>query len=227
MLNYLHHRHSLPVHANNLLAPFVKCLPCLFSCVFFFHAEWDTSTSIKFTDNSCRVYNALLASVFAESSAFCGNEDVLHAVIYHQLRKAGQPHTRIAREQALANNRVDIVLYGNDVAGNFSATQMKPVAAIEVKGGAYGTRNALRDEIDASGYCADMDKLKPEAARGVESWFICVDMPELGRAISPAKVELVSEQCALHGLSFAYYCQGENQFFVAHPKKQPVAVGTH
>ena len=170
-----------------------------------------------------RITNALLASLLAESSAFCGKEDVLHAVIYHQIRKAGQPHTRIAREQKLSNNRVDIVLYGNDVAGDFSVTQKKPVASIEVKGGAYGTRNALREEIDASGYCADMAKLRPEAAKGVESWFICVDMPELGRAISPAKVELVSEQCTLHGLSFAYYCQGEEQFYVSHPKKQLAA----
>lgn len=169
------------------------------------------------------ITNALLASVFAESSAFCGKEDVLHAVIYHQLRKAGHPHTRIAREQSLAGNRVDIVLHGNSVAGDFATTQKKPLAAIEVKGGAYGTRNALRDEIDASGYCADMAKLKPEAAKGVESWFICVDMPVLGRAVSPLKVDLVSEQCSAHGLSFAYYCQGEDQYYVSHPKKQLVA----
>jgi len=166
------------------------------------------------------ITNELLASVFAESSAFCGKEDVLHAVIYHQLKKAGHSHTRIAREQALASNRVDIVLHGNNVAGDFSAMQKKPLAAIEVKGGAYATRNALKVEIDTSGYCADMAKLKPEAAKGIESWFICVDMPELGRAISPAKMQLVSEQCTLHGLNFAYYCQGEDQFYVSHPKKQ-------
>lgn len=169
------------------------------------------------------ITNELLACIFAESSAFCGKEDVLHAVIYHQLKKAGHSHTRIAREQALASNRVDIVLHGNNVAGDFSAMQKKPLAAIEVKGGAYGTRNALADTINLSGYCADMAKLKPEAAKGVESWFICVDMPELGRAISPVKMQLVSEQCTLHGLSFAYYCQGEDQFYVSHPKKQLAA----
>jgi hypothetical protein len=137
------------------------------------------------------IANEFLASVFAESSAFCGKEDVLHAVIYHQLKKAGYPHSRIAREQALAGNRVDIVLHGDGVAGDFASTQKKSLAAIEVKGGAYGTRNALKDEIDASGYCTDMTKLKPEAAKGIESWFICVDMPELGRAISPAKAQRV------------------------------------
>ena len=169
------------------------------------------------------ITNALLASVFAESSAFCGKEDVLHAIIYHQLVKTGHSHTRIAREQSLDSNRVDIVLHGNSVSGDFTATQKKPLAAIEVKGGAYGTRNALADTINTSGYCDDMAKLKPEAAKGVESWFVCLDMPELGRAISLTKAQLVSEQCSLHGLSFAYYCQGEDQFYVSHPKKQLVA----
>jgi hypothetical protein len=169
------------------------------------------------------ITNELLASIFAESSAFCGKEDVLHAVIYHQLKKAGHPHTSIAREHALSGNRVDIMLHGDSIAGDFSTTQKKPLALIEVKGGAYGNRNALKDEIDANGYCADMPKLKPEAAKGIEAWFFCVDMPELGRAVSPLKMELVSEQCSAHGLAFAYYCQGEDKFYMSSPKKKLAA----
>lgn len=166
------------------------------------------------------ITNELLASIFADSAAYCGKEDVLHAMIHHRLKKAGFPHERIAREQALNNGRVDIVVYGDGVSGDFSSTQKKPLASMEVKGGAYGNRNALKDEIDASGYCNDMAKLKPEATRGIESWFLCVHMPELGRAISPLKAELVSEQCAAHGLAFAYYCQGEGKFLVSRPRQK-------
>ncbi|MDP2852180.1 MAG: hypothetical protein Q8O23_02120 [Gallionella sp.] len=175
--------------------------------------------------------NELLASVFADSSAFCGKEDVLHALLYHRLLGAGYSHNRLAREQPLGNNRVDLVLFGNDMTGDFSDTKKKPLVAIEVKGGAYGDRNALKDTIDASGYCTDMAKLKPEVARGVESWFICVDMPELGRAVSPLKVTLVAEQCAKHGLAFAYYCQGEATFQVSNSKQKlatfPIAEATN
>lgn len=170
------------------------------------------------------ITNELLASVFADSSAFCGKEDVLHAQIYHRLLGAGYAHTRIAREQALSGNRLDLVLFGEDVVGTFAGTNHKPLAVIEVKGGAYGTRNALNDTIDASGYCSDMAKLKPEAARGIEAWFICVDMPELGRAVSPAKVGLISEQCTAHGLALAYYCQGEAMFHVSRPKQKLTAI---
>jgi hypothetical protein len=166
------------------------------------------------------ITNKLLAAVFADSSLFCGKEDVIHAIIHHQLVKSGVPPQRIAREQALSGNRVDVALYGQDVNGDFATTQRKPLAAIEVKGGAYGYRNALKGEIDATGYCKDMAKLKAEATKGVECWFVCVDMPELGRAVFPLKVELVSERCAAHGVSFAYYCQGESCFYVSRPREK-------
>lgn len=166
------------------------------------------------------ITNNLLAAAFADSSLFCGKEDVVHAIIYHQLVESGIPPQRIAREQALSGNRVDVVLYGQEVNGDFATTQRKPLVAIEVKGGAYGYRNALKGEIDRTGYCKDMAKLKVEATKGVECWFLCVDMPELGRALSRLKVELVSERCAAHGLSFAYHCQGESCFYVSRPRQK-------
>lgn len=166
------------------------------------------------------ITNDLLAAVFADSSCFCGKEDVIHAIIHHQLMKSGISPQRIAREQPISGNRVDIVMFGDGVHGDFATTQHKPLAAIEVKGGAYGNRNALADEIDASGYCNDMAKLKVDAKSGIECWFLCVDMSELGRAVSPLKIELVSEQCAAHNLSFAYYCQGEQRFHVSRPHQK-------
>lgn len=166
------------------------------------------------------ITNNLLRAIFADSSLFCGKEDVIHAIIHHQMTRARISPLRIAREQALSGNRIDVVLFGDGVSGDFATTQQKPLAAIEVKGGAYGYRNALKMEIDASGYCKDMTKLKAEATRGIECWFLCVDMPDLGRAVSPLKLTLVAEQCTIHGLSFAYYCQGEASFHVSRPTQK-------
>lgn len=170
------------------------------------------------------VSNTLLAAIFAETAHFCGREDVIQAIIYHQMLKAGISPQRVAREQTIGKNRVDIVLFGEEVKGDFATTQCKPIAAIEVKGGAYGDRNALKDEIDSTGFCKDMTKLKVDAGRGIECWFLCVDMPELGRAISPLKVGFVSEQCAAQGLSFAYYCQGDEYFYSSRPGQQLIRV---
>lgn len=166
------------------------------------------------------ITNNLLADVFADASLFCGKEDVIHVIIHHQMVKSGISPQRIAREQILSEGRIDITLFGEDFGGDFAAAKRTPLAAIEVKGGAYGNRNALNDEIDASGYCKDMAKLKGDVAKGIECWFLCIDMAELGRAVSPLKIELISEQCATHGLSFAYYCQGEAYFYTSRPKQK-------
>lgn len=76
------------------------------------------------------ITNELLASVFADSAAFCGREDVLHAVIYPRLTKAGFSHVCIAREQPLSSNRGGYRAYGDDVAGDFATTQRKPLVVI-------------------------------------------------------------------------------------------------
>jgi hypothetical protein len=91
------------------------------------------------------ITNDLLAAVFADSSLFCGKEDVIHAIIYHQLRKAGVSPLRIAREQALSGNRVDIVLFGDQVHGDFATTTEVPLAAIEVKNVTVLLHDCLRN----------------------------------------------------------------------------------
>lgn len=167
-----------------------------------------------------QITDQVLSAVFADASQFCGREDVIHAIIHYQLTQAGIAPVRIAREY----NKCDVVVFDNNVNGNFSTTDCKPLVAIEVKGGAYNSRNALTDQINQFGYCSDMAKMKPWAAKGIECWFICVDMPELGRAVSDKKAELVAEQCQAHGLSFAYYCQGEGHCYVLRPRKKLMAV---
>lgn len=167
-----------------------------------------------------QITDKLLSAVFADASQFCGREDVIHAIIHYQLTQAGIPPVRIAREY----NKCDVVVFGNNVNGDFATTDCKPLVAIEVKGGAYNSRNALTDQINQFGFCSDMVKMKPLAAKGIECWFICVDMPELGRAVSAKKAELVAEQCQAHGLSFAYYGQGEGHCYVLRPRKKLMTV---
>lgn len=167
-------------------------------------------------ESPVQITGQLLSAVFSDASQFCGREDVIHAIIHYQLTQTGTSPVRIARE----HKTCDVVVFSSNVNGDFANTDCQPLVAIEVKGGAYGTRNALADRIDKSGYCDDMTKLQPLAARGVECWFICVDMPELGRAVSAKKVELVAEQCQNHGLCFAYYCLGEDHYYVLRQREK-------
>ena len=156
-----------------------------------------------------------LASIFCDTDMFCGKEDVIHAIIYHHLLESGLFPSQVAREQPVSTNRIDVVVFDEQVQGQFKNTYLLPRVAIEVKGGAYGNRNALNDEISSDGYCKDMDKLEKEVANGIASWFICVDMPELGRAVTREGVNKIHSQCKKRKISFAYYCQGEENYFYA------------
>lgn len=155
----------------------------------------------------------IFESFFAESNLFCGSEKTLHALFCHNLVKNGFDHRTISREFRLGKSPVDVVLMNAD-----SAQGDHPKAAIEFKGGAYGNRNALYDTIDASGHCSDLDKLEPYAKMDIECWFVCVDMAELGIALSGNARQLVAEECRKRNIRFAYYCQGENHFLVTGPR---------
>ncbi|TPH13940.1 hypothetical protein [Litorilituus lipolyticus] len=140
---------------------------------------------------------------------------MIHAITYGSLIGSGILPIQIAREQPISSSRLDLVVFDKQINGQFYQSNLLPKAAIEVKGGAYGNRNALHDEISSNGYCADMDKLEKEALKGVESWFICIDMPELGRSINLNRIADIYAQCKSRHISFAYYCQGEDSFFNA------------
>jgi len=156
-----------------------------------------------------------LTSIFSDSNLFCGKEDVIHAITYRSFIDSGVLSSQIAREQPISSSRLDIVVFDKKIKGQFYKASALPEMVIEVKGGAYGNRNALHDEISSNGYCTDMDKLEKEAERGIESWFICIDMSELGRAIDPTRLTDIQTQCKNRNISFAYYCQGEDSYFNA------------
>jgi hypothetical protein len=149
-----------------------------------------------------------LASFFSESNHFCGTEKSLHALYCHHLLENGVNPRLISREYTLGKLRIDVVLLDE------ATTAAKPRVALEFKGGAYGNRNALVDTISQDGHCPDLDKLRPLAAAGVECWFVCVDMRELGVALDEAARAAVSRQATAQGIRFAYYCQGDAHFMV-------------
>ena len=159
------------------------------------------------------ITKSILSAIFGEANEFCGKEDVLHAIIYRQLILSGLSPLQIAREQPISSSRIDVVVFDKSIAGQFHKTSVLPRLAIEVKGGAYGDRNALNDEICSDGYCKDMEKLEKEVSNGLDSWFICVDMPELGRAVNEGLIRKIHKQCAKRKISFAYFCQGGNSYY--------------
>jgi len=154
-----------------------------------------------------RIIEQQFPGFFSDANAICGAEDTLHALFSHHLIMSGIDHRAICREYRLDRSPVDLVIF--DKAPNDDGM---PQVAIEFKGGAYNTRNALFDTIDAAGHCRDLDKLQPFADAGMACWFVCVDMAELGVALNDTARRRVAEQCRKRRIRFAYFCQGEDRF---------------
>lgn len=150
-----------------------------------------------------------LSGFFAEADAVCGSEATLHALFSYHLIMCGIDHRTVYREYRLGKSPVDIVML--DKAPEHGG---KARLAIEFKGGAYNTRNALFDTVDAMGRCHDLVKLQPFVDAGMICWFICVDMAELGVALNKVAQLRVAEQCRKRGICFAYFCQGESQYLL-------------
>lgn len=157
---------------------------------------------------------SIFGSFFRDTAGVCGHENTFHANFMHQLLVSGLPAESVAREYKFGTQRVDIALFADHGGGSWR-TQEDLRIAIEFKGGAYNTRNALRDTIDADGYCDDIGKLVPLRKRGIECWFVCIDVIELGISLSLGARGRVARQCASHGIHFAYYAQGESSFLIS------------
>lgn len=156
----------------------------------------------------------VLATYFAESATICGTEKTYHALFCHHMLKHGASVATLAREVVLSGRkRTDVVVFDPAAKGNFSRKELAKVA-IEFKGGAYGNRNALRDTIRNHSKIADLEKLSalPDT---LEKWFLCLDLPELGRALQDDDVRTVAHAASQYGINFAYYCGGEDTALIA------------
>lgn len=90
------------------------------------------------------------------------------------------------------------------------------VAAFEIKGGAYGDRNALEDTFDDDGYCRDMDRLATLQESGVSAWMIAIDANELG-GLSWRKLSGAIDHVLRRGLGFFYFRQDRGSYTVVTP----------
>jgi len=95
----------------------------------------------------------LLGIFFNAASGIVGHEANYQALLFHQLaRRHGKlPVVREFRHPSVGRGAIDVVVVDKHTK--------RIRAAIEIKGGAHGDRNALNDTIDSSGYCKDMDRL--------------------------------------------------------------------
>lgn len=159
----------------------------------------------------------VLPAFFAEAGGVIGAEKTYHALFTHHLFAAGAPLGAVGREVGLNGRaKVDVVLFDPAARGDFARTDLARLA-IEFKGGAYNVRNALRDTVRPGRPIDDLEKLAALPGKSLQRWFLCIDLPSLGRALTAEGVASVAEAAAVKGLHFAYYCAGDPTFFLRAP----------
>lgn len=159
------------------------------------------------------MHTDLLARIFGDAD-ICGTEKPFHAILCHHLMNEeglrSADFVREYRSPEVPRCSVDIAVFARHTRGHWSRPGQ---TLIEVKGSAYGDRNALRDRIDCYGQCDDIKKLA-RYPRDLERWLICFDLHELGIAVGPKKRILLAENCAREGINVAFFAQGESEFLV-------------
>lgn len=154
------------------------------------------------------ITESVLIDFCTSVSGFCGREDVIHEVFCQSLYKAGLLNTELQREhQCGPIKKCDIVLIGD---GKLSH-------AIEIKGGAYAHRNSLSElyrKYKREGEIADIENLEQCSENGIESWFICIDMPDLGRALDDGQAQELTQLCHSKNINFLYYCQKDKSAMI-------------
>ena len=154
----------------------------------------------------------VLPAFFAEAGGVIGAEKTYHALFTHHLFAAGAPLGAVGREVGLNGRaKVDVVLFDPAARGDFARTDLARVA-IEFKGGAYGNRNALRDRVRPGRPIDDLEKLAALPGKPLEHWFLCIDLPSLGRALTAEAVAAVAETAAMKGLPSPTTVRGIRRF---------------
>jgi hypothetical protein len=88
-------------------------------------------------------------------------------------------------------------------------------AVFEVKGGAYNTRSALRDEF-RTGIPKDTAALAQVQIPSSRRWIVAVDaVGEFGRSLSQSRQQRINDDANAQGVSFAYHGQGDETCTIA------------
>lgn len=147
---------------------------------------------------------------FSMVDGVVGNEANYQAALAHCL--ASHFDRAVHREfvdKRTGRGGIDVVIYSSSKQGISHA--------FEIKGGAYGDRNALNDTFDSSGYCKDFDKLAKLEPSLCQCWMLAIDALELGRGLSPKAVQGAAEHARARKIGFAYYAIGEDSAEITFP----------
>ena len=141
----------------------------------------------------------VLKAFFARARNIVGSEETYRAILVHQLRNVGIHCDDIVAEYPTGSGRIDLAILSRDQPGESIAH------LIEIKGGAYGNRHALHDELKAGLEKKDLKKLKETGDVNTKRWFIALDLSSIKGPIDLEARSWAASECTRRGINFVYY----------------------
>lgn len=146
---------------------------------------------------------SIFQEMFGQIGSIVGHEANYQAALQCQLAKVLPDDVlREFVDRRTGSGGIDVVVR--------SARNSALLMAFEIKGGAYGDRNALTGTFDQDGYCTDFDRLLKLRSSKTECWMVAIDALELGRGISYKQKNRAMEHSKERGIGFVYYALGED-----------------
>jgi hypothetical protein len=142
----------------------------------------------------------VLKSFFSRARNVTGSEETYRALLVYQLRQAGIEFEDIVAEYRAVSGRIDLAILDRSKGGEVIISDL-----IEIKGGAYGNRHALHDELKPGLESRDLRKLEETGDSNTRRWFIALDLSSIRGPVSDEARSWVTHECASRNIGFAYY----------------------
>lgn len=125
-----------------------------------------------------------------------GSEANYRAMLYRSLRKLGIDESSLEAEFPTASGHlIDLAVRSDDGCHHL----------FEIKGGAYGNRHALHDEIKAKILERDLKKLAMTGSETTGRWMIALDLSPIGGRLEKGRVDWLAEECTKRNIALLYF----------------------
>ena len=140
-----------------------------------------------------------------------GSEANYRAMLYLSLRRIGIDESSLEAEYPTASGHlIDLAVRTEDGCHHL----------FEIKGGAYGTRHALHDEIRTKILERDLKKLALTGSETTGLWMIALDLSPIGGRLEKRRIEWLAEECTKRNIALLYFDVAESHAQVF-PAKGP------
>ncbi|MCH9829789.1 MAG: hypothetical protein K0U79_18845 [Gammaproteobacteria bacterium] len=133
---------------------------------------------------------------FQSSRGITGTEATYRALLYSHFLQLGIPSDdMVAEYPATTGGMLDLAICNGSAVEHL----------FEIKGGAYGNRHALKDEIKEGILEKDLRKLEATGTASTKRWMVALDLSSIGSHLNPSRLEWLARECSKRSITLLYF----------------------